>query len=128
MNVNLGGSAARRLDDRPLRAAGVGDDGRLAHVLVEFAEQRDVLPDRRREDHEVGLGQHDQIVGRDVDRVQPHRRLEHVLVVDADDERRRPDLARRQRDRPADQAEADDADLLKDRRLRLPAWPAGPVE
>ena len=32
---------------------------------------------------EVGLGEHDEIVGRDVDRVQPHRRLEHVLVVDA---------------------------------------------
>ena len=37
----------------------------------------------RREHDEVRLGEHDQIVGRDVDRVQPHRRLEHVLVVDA---------------------------------------------
>ena len=84
-------------------------------------EQREVLPHRRGQDDEVGLGQHDQVVGRDVDRVQPHRRLEHVLVVDGDDERRRPELARGQRDRPADQAETDDADLLEDRRLRLRA-------
>ena len=32
---------------------------------------------------EVGLGQDDEIVGGDVDGVQPHRRLEDVLVVDA---------------------------------------------
>ena len=43
---------------------------------------------------EVGFGEDDQIVGGDVDGVQPHRRLEHVLVVDADDQRRRPELAR----------------------------------
>ena len=80
-------------------------------------EQREVLADRRGQDDQVGLGQHDQIVGRDVDGVQPHRRLEHVLVVDGDHERRRPELPRRQRDRAADQAQADDADLLEDRRL-----------
>ena len=48
--------------------------------------------------------------------MEPHRRLEHVLVVDGDDERRRPDLPRRQRNRSADQPQADDADLLEDRR------------
>src|SRR5262249_19508058 len=37
-------------------------------------------------------------------------------VVDGDDERRRPELARAQSDGPADQAEADDADLLEDER------------
>ena len=117
----------RGVDDRALGAAGVGDDRRLTDVLVELREQRDVLPHRRREDHDVGLGQHDQVVGRDVDRVQPHRRLEHVLVVDADDQRLRPDLPRRQRDRSADQAEADDADLLEDGRLpaRRAAGPVG---
>ena len=73
--------------------------------------------DRRREDDDVRLGEHDQVVGRDVDGVQPHRRLEHVLVVDADDQRLRPELPRRQRDRTANQAEADDADLVEDRRL-----------
>ena len=82
-------------------------------------EQREVLPDRRREDDEVRFGQHDQVVGGDVDGVQPHRRLEHVLVVDGDDERRRPELARRQRNRAADQPEADDADLLR----RSGGWP-----
>ena len=117
MNVKRGGSASAASTIAALRAAGVGDHRRLTHVLVELREQRDVLPDRRREDHDVGLGQDDQIVGRDVDRVQPHRRLEHVLVVDADDQRLRPELARRQRDRAADQTEADDADLVEDRRV-----------
>ena len=43
---------ARRLDDLALGAAGVGDHGRRADVLVELREQREVLPHRRREDHE----------------------------------------------------------------------------
>ena len=105
--------------DAALRAAGVGDDGRRPDVGVEIGEHGDVLLHRRREDHDVGLGQHDEIVGRDVDRVQPHRRLEHVLVVDRDHQRRRPQLARPERDRSADQPEADDADPVEDGRLAL---------
>jgi hypothetical protein len=50
--------------------------------------------------------------------MQPHRRFEHVLIVDADDQRRRPDFARRQRNRSADQPETDDADFLENGRLR----------
>ena len=73
----------RGAHDLALRAAGIGDDRRPADVFVELAQQRDVLLDRRREDDEVRLGEDDQVVGRDVDRVQAHRRLEHVLVVDA---------------------------------------------
>ncbi len=92
----------------------------LPDVLVEQAKQFDVLPHGRGEDHEIGFGEHDGIVRRDVDRMQPHRRLEHVLVVDADDQRRRPDLPRRQGNRSADQPETDDADFLEDGRLRRP--------
>ena len=93
MNVNFARQRPRGLDDRALGAAGVGDDGRLADVLVQLGEQLDVLPDRRGQNHEIDLGEHDRIVGGDVDGVQPHRRFEHVLVVDGDDERRRPELA-----------------------------------
>ncbi len=59
-----------------------------------------------------------EVVGRDVDRVQPHRRLEHVLVVDPMTSDVGQSSPRRQRDRAADQPEADDADLVEDRRLR----------
>src|SRR5439155_6222125 len=106
-------------DDFALRAAGIGDDRRLSHVLVELVEQRDVLLHRGVEDDDVGFGEDDQIVGRDVDGVHTHRRLEDVLVVDGDDERRRPELAHRLGDRSADETEANDADLLENRRLRL---------
>ena len=109
----------RRGDDLALRAAGVGDDGGFAHVLVELLQQRDVLPDRRGEHDEIGFGQDDEIVRGDVDRVQPHRRFEDVLVVHGDHQRRRPQLARLERDRPANQPQADDPDLLEDRRRAL---------
>ncbi len=93
-----GRQRAGRLDNLALRAPRVRDHGRLTHVLVELFEQRDVRPDRRRQNHDVGLGKDDEIVGGDVDGVQPHRGLEDVLVVDADDQRLRPQLPRRQRD------------------------------
>jgi hypothetical protein len=48
--------------------------------------------------------------------MQPHGRLEDVLVVDADDQRRRPQLPGGERDRTTDQTEADDADFGEDRR------------
>ena len=105
--------------DAALRAAGVGDDGRLADVLVQIREQRDVGPHRRGEDDEVRFREDDEVVGRHVDRVQPHRRFEHVLVVDADDERLRPELACRQRDGSTDEPEAHDADFVENRRLPL---------
>src|SRR5258706_11115766 len=97
-----------------LRAPNVGDDGGLPQVVVEHREQFDVLPDGRREDHEIRLGEHDGIVRRDVDRMQPHRALEDVFVVDADDERRGPDLASRQLNRSAAQPESDYAYSLED--------------
>jgi hypothetical protein len=49
--------------------------------------------------------------------VQAHRGLEDVLLIDGNHQRRRPQLARPQRDRSADQSEPDDADLVEDRRL-----------
>ncbi len=107
----------RRLDNRALRAAGVSHDCWLAHVLVELADERQVLTHRRRQNHDVRLGQDDEVVGRDIDGVQPHRCLEHVLVVDADDKRARPDLPGRQRDRSADQAQTDNPDPGEEWRL-----------
>ena len=103
----------------PLRAAGIGDHGRLSHVFGQLIEEEQVLPHRRRQDDEVGLGEDEQIVGRHVDRVQPHRRFEHVLAVDGNDERRRPDAPGGQRDRTADETQPDDPDLGEDRRLSL---------
>ena len=67
----------------------------------------------RREHDQVRFSQHDQIVGGDIYGMEPHRRLEHVLVVDGNDEGGRPQLARRERNRSANQAQADDADLLR---------------
>ena len=107
----------RRLHDGALGAADVGDDSRLRHVVVELGQQLDVLLHRRREDDQVRFREDVRIVGGDVNRMEPHRRLEDILVVDADHDRRRPDLARGQRDRSADQAEPDDADLGTNRRL-----------
>ena len=60
MNVNRDGNALRRFDDFPLRAAGIGDDRRLAHVLVERLEQHQVLSHRRRQNDQVRLRQHHQ--------------------------------------------------------------------
>ena len=107
-----------RGDDGAFGAAGVGDHGGPMHVLVELREKRDVLADRRRKYDEIRFGEHDEIVGGDIDRVQPHRGLENVFAVDRDDERRRPQLPRRKCDRPADEAQSDDADLFEDDRLR----------
>ena len=90
-----------------------------ADVVVERLEQRDVLARRGREHDQVRFGQHDQIVGGDVYGMEPHRRLEHVLVVDRNYQGGRPQLARREGNRSADQAESDNADLREDRRLAL---------
>jgi len=109
----------RRRDDVPLRAAGVGDDRRHAHVIVEVFQQRDVLFDRRRQHHEIRFSEHHEFVRRDVDRVQPHRRLEHFFVVDRNHERRGPKLPGRESNRAADEAKPHDPDLLKDRGLAL---------
>src|SRR5262245_48001580 len=49
--------------------------------------------------------------------MEAHRRFEHVFVVNGDDERCRPDLSRGQGNRAANQAQADDANLLKNWRL-----------
>ena len=118
MNVKRGGSdAAAATISRFVLPVSVTTAGTRT-FSSSSAEQRDVLLHRRREDDDVRLGEDDEIVGGDVDRVQPHRRLEDVLVVDADDQRARPQLAGAQRNRPADQPEPDDADLREDRRLR----------
>ena len=109
----------RCIDHGSLRPACVGDDGRLPDVVVEIREERDVLSGRRGKNHEVGLCEHDQIVCSHIDRVPAHRLFEHVLVVDTDNERTWPDLAGGQSDRSADQAQADDADLLENRPLPL---------
>jgi hypothetical protein len=46
-----------------------------------------------------------------------HRAFEHVFAIDANDETRRPRLTGGQRNRSTDEAQTDDADALKDRRL-----------
>ena len=117
MNVNRGGSRrAASTIARFVLPVSVTTAG-WRTLSSSSVEQREVLPHRRRQDDEVGLGEDDQVVGRHVDRVQAHRRLEHVLVVDGDDERLRPDLPRGQRDRSADEPQPDDADFVEDRRL-----------
>jgi hypothetical protein len=105
------------VDDRPLGAAGIRDDRRLPDVLVELGQQRDVLTHGRGENDQVGLGEHHHVVGRDVDGMETHRRLEDILVIDSDDQRRRPELTRREGNRPADETEPDNADLLEHRGL-----------
>ena len=69
-----------------------GADLRGYSFLVEPIENRQILAHGSGQNHDVGFSEHDRIVCCDVDGVQPHRRLEDVLVVDADHERRRPDL------------------------------------
>ena len=113
-----------RLDHGPLCAACVRDDGGSRDVVWQLAENFEVLLNRRGENHEVGVGQHDRIVGGHVDGMEHHRPLEDVLAIDADDERRRPDLPRRERNRSADETQSDDADALKDRRLPRDSSPA----
>jgi hypothetical protein len=103
-------------NDLALRAAGIGDDHRAMDVVVELAQQGEILTDRRRQDDQVDFREHNEIVCRHVDGVQAHCGLEDVLVVDSNDERARPELPCRQRNRPADQAEPDDADAREDRR------------
>ena len=44
---------------------------------------------------EIGLGQHNRVVGRDIDRMEDHRPFEHIFAIDANDQAFRPDLARR---------------------------------
>jgi hypothetical protein len=105
--------AARRSDDVALRAAGVGDDGRLREVLGQLHQQVEILLHRRGEDDQVGLGEYTEIRSGNIDRVQPHCRLQHVGVVHADDQRRRPQFACGQRNGPSDQPQADDANLAE---------------
>ena len=120
MSANEGQSRGQPpcgFEHRPLRAAGVRHDSRLADVLVELVDELEILTHRRGEDDEIRFGKDNRIIGRHVNRMQAHRRFEDVLVVDGYDERRRPDLARGKRDRSADQPETDDADVAKDRSL-----------
>ena len=117
MNVNRSGSdaaastTARFVLPVSVTTADAGD------VVGQLPENLEVLLNGRRENHEIRFGKHDRIVCGDVDGVQHHRALEHVLAIDANHETGRPDLPRRERDRSADQPQPDDADALKDRRL-----------
>jgi hypothetical protein len=104
----------RGRDDVPLRAAGIGDDGGPCQAFVELPEPQEILSHGSGEDHHVGVREDEKVVRGDVDRMQPHGRLEHVLVVHRNDERLRPELACRERNRSPDQTEADDPDLLED--------------
>ena len=76
----------RRRDNRALGAAYVGDDGGPADLLGNLSSSAMFCRPARRAPPDP-LPQDDQIVGRDVDRMQSHRMLEHVLVVDTDHER-----------------------------------------
>ena len=71
--------------------------------------------DRSGQHDELHVGRHDEVVGADVRGVRAHRGLDHVLAIDGDDQHRGPQPPHAERDRRADQAEADDGDALKGR-------------
>ena len=102
-------------DDRPLRAPDIGDDGVSLNMRLEIFHQLDVLPDRRGENDQVGVRHHHRVIGGHVDGMTHHRLLEHILVVDTDQQTSRPLLTRRQRDRPTDQTQANDGDPVEER-------------
>ena len=100
------------LDDRLLRAAGVGNQRALAAVLGRLANVVDDPADGRADDDQVGLGhalgQVDRRVGHGPD---PAGDAQAGLAAsDADDPLGQSPLAQGQADRPADQADADDGD------------------
>ncbi len=105
-------------DDVLLGAAGVGDDGAAGRARGASAvEQRRVLRDRCRDQHDVGVGD----LARPVV-VERHAAIDHAArdarveirlrAADADDLRRRRPRAQRERARAADQADADDDELV----------------
>ena len=112
----------RGFDDRPFRTASICHDRGAHDVVWQRFEDLQILLNRRGENDEVGVGQHDRIVGRDIDGMKDHRPLEHILLIDADDEPGGPGLSSRERNRSAYQPQTDDADPLKD--WRLPLVPA----
>ena len=104
----------RGLDDRALGAAGVGDQRRPGRSRRSCASSARFCAHRRRQHDQVGLGQHDRGRRADVDRVRAAappraRRCDRRRSTAASGN----DAAHGKRDRPADQAEADDADAPK---------------
>jgi hypothetical protein len=115
------GQRRRGFDDRPFRAAGVCHDRGAHDVVRQRVEDFQILPDRRGENDEVGVGQNDWIVRGDIDGMKDHCALQHILLIDADDEPGRPCLSSGERNRSAYQSQTDDADPLKNWRLpRIP--------
>ena len=93
----------------------------LCDVVRQRLQDLEILLNRRGENDEIGVGEDHRIVRSDIDRVENHRPLEDILLIHADDERGGPGLARRERNRSADQSQTNDADALEDRRLPLVA-------
>ena len=105
-----------RFHGAALGTADIGDHRVGGDMLVQFGQHVDVLVDRRRQHDEVRFGHDDRVIGRDVDRMQDHRLLQHLLAVDADHEGGRPLLPDRKGNRAANESEAHDRDLVEERR------------
>ena len=82
-------------------------------TVAQPRQHRDVLRDGRRQHDQIGLGQRGQIAAADGERAQLPRHQRHVVAVDADHGRVGKDPAHGKRQRPADQADADDPDAPK---------------
>ncbi len=84
-----------------------------AHARRQVVQQADVLPDRRREHDEVGSVRQREVVPSAVGGPRRSAVRRRPRAVDGDDVARRPRLTQRQRDRSANQPEADDGDAVK---------------
>ncbi len=103
MNVKRSGSAAATSTTARLVLPVSVTTAAPVTFSRELSKYLEVLLNGCREDDEIRLGQHHRIVCGNVDGVQYHRALEHVLPIDPNDETGRPDLPRRKRDRSSDE-------------------------
>ncbi len=113
-----------RGDDVALRAAGVGDDGLRLEDRRDRLQDRAELRHRRRDQHEVRTARRRGRVGRrGVDRAALERELEvRRTAPGADHLAAGAGLLQRERERAADQADADHRDFAeKHQSLRLDA-------
>ena len=109
-----GQMAPRVGDDVALGAAGVGHHRLRREMRRDPAHDGGHLPDRRREQHEIGaLDRERGIARRLVDHAQLERGGEvRARAPDADDELYRARALQRERERAADQPDADDDELV----------------
>ena len=102
-----------RTDDVTLGAADVGDDRAVRHQGHGLSEELNVLLDGRREDHQVGGSDAGHAGRRAIDGAAGRGVRQHLRAIDGRDQDRRPALAHRQRNRSADEPEANDGDAFK---------------